>query len=232
MKIFEDYHTHTNYSHGTGTPEQNVCAAIEKGLSRIAITEHSGGHYLFGVRGEKLCALRREVDRLASRYANDIDVLFGMECNLTAFGECDAPERASCDVLLLAYHKGVWPHDGLALSCAMEAMHLRKANPKIVAQALLAAADKYKIDIFSHPCLYVACDMDILSRGAAQLGVAIELNGSRLSMSDEQILTAAGNGAKLIINSDAHRPERVGEGECALTAAHRCAIEDKIVNIR
>ena len=42
MIITADYHTHTNYSHGKGTPEENVLAAIEKGLRRIAISEHAG----------------------------------------------------------------------------------------------------------------------------------------------------------------------------------------------
>lgn len=44
MIITADYHTHTNYSHGKGTPEENVLAAIEKGLRRIAISEHAGAH--------------------------------------------------------------------------------------------------------------------------------------------------------------------------------------------
>ena len=39
MIITADYHTHTNYSHGKGTPEENVLAAIEKG--NLIITDSS-----------------------------------------------------------------------------------------------------------------------------------------------------------------------------------------------
>ena len=91
MIITADYHTHTNYSHGKGTPEENVLAAIEKGLRRIAISEHAGAHLFYGVRGTRLARLRREVDALARRYANEIEVLMGLECNLMAAGKCDAP---------------------------------------------------------------------------------------------------------------------------------------------
>ncbi len=225
MRIISDYHTHTVYSHGKGTAEQNVCVAIEKGLKRIAISEHAGAHIAYGVRGGHLRALRREVDGLASRYARDIEVLFGLECNLTGFGRCDAPaDRSAYDVLLLAYHRGVLPRDALGFSCMAEAAGLRRADPVQVANALLAAAERYKIDIFSHPGIYVRCDIPTLAAGAAQLGTALELNGMRLSLTDEQILQAAAAGAHLVINSDAHIPARVGEAEHALAAAERCGV--------
>ena len=64
--LFADYHTHTCFSHGTGTPEENVQAALQRGLCAIAISEHGPAHMFYGVRKEKLLALRREVDRLAA----------------------------------------------------------------------------------------------------------------------------------------------------------------------
>ena len=96
--------------------------AVVKGLRRIAISEHAGAHLFYGVRGTRLARLRREVDALARRYANEIEVLMGLECNLMAAGKCDAPlpgcadipcgaDLAPFDVLLLGYHKGVWPED-------------------------------------------------------------------------------------------------------------------------
>ena len=39
-----DWHTHTVYSHGKGTIEDNVKVAIEKNLTSIAITDHGPGH--------------------------------------------------------------------------------------------------------------------------------------------------------------------------------------------
>ena len=35
MQILADYHTHTKYSHGKGTIEENVLEAISKGIKTI-----------------------------------------------------------------------------------------------------------------------------------------------------------------------------------------------------
>ncbi len=229
--IIADYHTHTQYSHGKGTPEQNVRSAIARGLRRVAISEHGPAHMFFGVRGEKLRALRREVDVLARRYAGDIEVLMGMECNLTAFGRCDAPEdRSMFDVLLLGFHKGILPRDRYAAHCSMEAMGLNRPNPEWTAKALLAAGEAYHIDIFAHPSLYTAADIGTLAAGAKELGIALEINGARVTMSDDELHTAKEKGAKLIIGSDAHTPERVGDFTLALAAAQRAGVLDAVVN--
>ena len=55
MKINYDLHTHTIYSHGKGTIEENAQAAKEKGLEGIAITGK-------GETGEKACGQAREND--------------------------------------------------------------------------------------------------------------------------------------------------------------------------
>ena len=39
-----DYHTHTVFSHGKGTIEDNVKAAIDAGLKAVAISDHGPGH--------------------------------------------------------------------------------------------------------------------------------------------------------------------------------------------
>ena len=48
MKIIEDLHTHTFYSHGNGSPRDNVLRAIELGLEGVAVSEHAGGNIYFG----------------------------------------------------------------------------------------------------------------------------------------------------------------------------------------
>ncbi len=223
--IASDLHTHTLYSHGKGTPEENVLAAIRCGLKRVAISEHGGAHALFGVRNKKLLRLRREVDRLAAKYASEIEVLMGCECNLTAFGACDAPsDPALCDVLLLAFHKGVVPRDALTRRALAESLGLAQAGPVKIAEALLAAADAYRIDIFAHPGLYVKADIATLAKGAAQLGVMLELNAARVTLTPEEARLAASLGARFVANSDAHTPERVGDLSAALAFAKNADI--------
>ena len=45
-----DLHTHTIFSHGKGTIEQNVRAALDRGLTHIAITDHGPGHLFYGMK--------------------------------------------------------------------------------------------------------------------------------------------------------------------------------------
>ena len=231
--IFADYHTHTVYSHGTGTPEENVQAAIQRGLSAIAISEHGPAHLFYGVRGSKLLALRREVDRLAAKYAGQIQVLMGIECNLTGEGRCDLPTGKNAppfDVKLLAYHKGVLPGDGFCLSRSLEAMARGKADPVATANALLSAAEKYRIHMFSHPGLYVEADIPTLAKGAKELGVLLEFNSARVTMTKAQIRQAAQAGASFVIGSDAHSAARVGDFTLGLQAAQEAGVLPLVSN--
>ena len=64
MAIWGDYHTHTIYSHGTSTIEQNVAKAVEKGLKEIAITDHGFRHMTYQVRRSIFHRIRKEVEDL------------------------------------------------------------------------------------------------------------------------------------------------------------------------
>jgi len=232
--ISRDYHTHTFYSHGKGTPEEIVLAAISMGLETVAISEHGPGHVFYGVRDEKLRALREEVDRLARRYAYRIQVLMGIECNLTGFGKCDLPEDAAdmFDVRLLAFHKGAPAADFFGVRRNMESLHMWPSEPERTALALLEAGERYKIDIFAHPGLYVKSHIPTLARGAKELGIKLEINGARTTMSKEQLRQAVNEGADLIIGSDAHSPDRVGDDSLAYAAAEEAGVLSAVVNIK
>lgn len=231
--VFADYHTHTIYSHGKGTPEENVLAAIKCGLSKIAISEHASSHMLYGVRGGRLLALRREIDDLNRRFANDIEVLMGLECNVTRFGQSDAPKDASMfDILILGYHRCVFPRDAYMQRALFEAYRLVKPDPVRSAEGMLAAAEKHPFNIFAHPGEYIQVDMKTLAQGAKELGISLELNARHMSMTDNDILTAAGCGARFMIGSDAHAPIEIGRYENALITAGRLGIMHLIDNVR
>ena len=57
-KINFDLHTHTTYSHGTGSILDNAVSAKEKGLYGIAITDHGFSHPAFGMRRKYLDKMR------------------------------------------------------------------------------------------------------------------------------------------------------------------------------
>ena len=81
MNILADYHTHTIYSHGRGTIEDNVVEAIKKGIKTIGISDHGYKHLGFGIKLKDLMKMREEVDLLNDKY-KDINILLGMECNI------------------------------------------------------------------------------------------------------------------------------------------------------
>lgn len=63
------------------------------------------------------------------------------------------------------------------------------------------------------------------------MGIKLEINAARVTMSDEELRQAADIGAEFIIGSDAHWPSRVGDDALALAAAKRAGVESSVVNI-
>ena len=84
-KILYDYHTHTVFSHGKGSIEDNVLSARKLGLKAVAISDHSVGHRAHGVRQSSLKKMRAEIDRLNEVY-KDIEIYLSMEANFTQNG--------------------------------------------------------------------------------------------------------------------------------------------------
>ena len=82
MQLTADFHTHTPYSHGKNTIEENVAQAKELGLKQIGITDHGFAHMVFPVRRKELDFCKAECKAAARKY--DIDVLMGVEANITS----------------------------------------------------------------------------------------------------------------------------------------------------
>ena len=68
MKILADYHTHTIYSHGKGTIEDNVKVAISKGIETLGISDHSYKHLTYGIKKDDIFKMREEIDILNEKY--------------------------------------------------------------------------------------------------------------------------------------------------------------------
>ncbi len=231
MRIIEDLHTHTYYSHGKGSPRENVLRAAELGLSAVAVSEHAGGNLFYGVRGKKLGRLNSELRALKKEFEGKILVKNGLECNVTGFGKSDIPkDRSAYDVIILGYHKGVAYTNRFAWHIFRESFG-GKSTPRRNAESIMAAAEAGKADIISHPGLYLAVDIAYMADCCRQLGILLEINSASLSMSVQDIRTAREHGAKFIIGSDAHTPERVGDFAAALERAREADVLSDVVNI-
>ncbi|MBQ7880445.1 MAG: PHP domain-containing protein [Clostridia bacterium] len=241
MALSGDYHTHTIYSrrnHGKGTIEENVKAAVEKGLSQIAITDHGFNQAMFGVRRSDIPKVREEIETAKERYP--IEVLLGVEANLiSANGDIDIVESDydNLDILLCGYHKIVKTprkRDGFFIfkNILSGIFHITtKRQRERNTNAFINAMKKYDIDVITH--LNHGCKVDVakVAKVAKETNTYIELNGKRLGMSDKEIMDAYNEGVKFVIDSDAHSPKRVGDCHLGLEAILRLRIpESAVVN--
>ena len=95
MYCFADYHTHTQYSHGTGTVRDNVAAAAARRLEVVAVSDH-GPNHLFGLGIEGLHILekiRSELIKVRSEFPM-VRGLVGIEANIiSTAGDLDLPSE-------------------------------------------------------------------------------------------------------------------------------------------
>ncbi len=241
MILFGDYHTHTIYTHGTGTIEDNVQVAIKRGLKQIAITEHSFSHFGYGVTRGEYNLMRMEIERLRKKYKGQIEILCGLESNILSLdGKIDLGEneRGLVDILIVGFHKGFkcpnfksffnfWLPNVLGNS--------KKSTKQIEknTQAYINALRRYKIDILSH-LNSNGCKVDpvAIAHVAKEQGTYIELNGKRIDFSEAEIKGMIETGVKFIINSDAHKACRVGRCPDGLAIVEKYNIPlDQVANL-
>ena len=67
-ELVYDLHTHTTYSHGKGSVEDNVRMAFDKGLEYIAISDHGPGHLFYGVNRNEFVNMRNDIERMNVKY--------------------------------------------------------------------------------------------------------------------------------------------------------------------
>ena len=104
-----DHHTHTVYSHGKGTIEDNVRVAALKGLKSIAITDHGPGHLAFGLRMRDVPKMRTEIEALKIKYPS-VEILLGVEANTVRrkpYLDVSPENGRQFDVVLAGYHFGM-----------------------------------------------------------------------------------------------------------------------------
>lgn len=239
MAFWGDYHTHTTFSHGNGSVLDNARVAAEKGLKQIAITDHGLRHIIFGIRRRQLPTLRADCD--AATKATGVLVLAGVENNMNSFkGTFDlkSADLDKLDIVQGAYHKAaIAPSFGQEFSYQMRNMFksfCSKSPIKLIVKntdAYLKLLDNYEVDFLGHLNRDIRVDALTVARYAKQKGTYIELNGKRMSLTDNEIEKMVEDGVEFVCNSDAHTPDRVGDMSLALGIIDRLHIPfDRIGN--
>lgn len=241
MRLIEDLHTHTVFSHGKGTIEDNVKAAAALGLKRIAISDHGPGHLGFGLKRRNLPVMRGEIERLQPLYP-DIEILLAVEANILGLdGTIDVTDedREYYDLVLCGYHFGSrparWPGD-----LGIHVYNVLAKRWKIFApaalrrntQAVVRALEKNSIDILTHPGAKGPVDILTVAQTAARRGTSLEINNHHGHLTTEEIVIAMETTVQFYVGSDAHVPEHIGHIEDALKRIRAAGLSaDRIVNI-
>jgi len=234
IEIISDLHTHTTHSHGTGSVEDNVKAAIDKGLKAIAISDHGFSHLAYRIRD--IDKYLHDINEAKAKYKGQIDVLSSVELNLVSLdGKLDMPEgyAEKFDLKMFGYHK-LSGYKGLR-NMAYFMLPISKAKGSLTknTQAYIAAVDNNTVDMISHPGYGLPIDKIALAQACAARNVALEINAKHPEFTIDELKACTAAGAKFVIGSDAHSPDRVGDFTAALEKAEKAGIRpDQIINAK
>lgn len=249
-----DYHTHTTYSHGfikphgKGTVEENVQAAVECGLREIAISDHGPGHVFYGIKRNKIDALRHDIEESQKRHP-EIKIWMSCESNVVDSGnylDISHEEAGKFDFLIGGYHYGVlkcyaienWllakkhyqegGDNGLDMETSARYEKMREINTEMYVKSL----HENDLRILTHPGDKGPVDIHEVAKACAETDTWMEISTWHMHLTTEEIKIAMQEDVKFVISSDAHTPNRVGSYLKGLERAMEAGLDpDRIVNI-
>lgn len=192
-----DLHMHTTASDGHDSIEEMVAAALARGLSYIAITDHSKRVSMaHGLDGERLRRQWLEVDQV-NRQTEGIEVLKGIECDILEKGGMDLPDDvlAEADWVIASVHYG------------------QNQSRQQITERILEALENPHVDMLAHPTGRLInrrdpyeVDLDQVMAAAVKHRKLLELNANpaRLDLNDIYCAAAKRLGIPIVINTDAH----------------------------
>lgn len=240
MKIIADYHTHTVFSHGTGTIEDNVKVAVKKGLKTLAISDHGPGHAFYGIKRHRYQEMRDEIDRLNKIYPQ-INILLSIEANfLSVDGTIDMDDEMFelADVVMCGYHFGSRPrylfqdlkmHLYAILSKRSKGIY--KKSKALNTEMFINAMNRYNLTAITHPGAKGPIDVTAVATVAADNNIALEVNSKHGHFTVDEIKEALKTDVKFILGSDAHSPEDVGDCSAGIKRCKLAGVPvDRIIN--
>ncbi len=218
-----DLHMHTTATDGEATLAEMATAAIERGLSYIAITDH--GKRVTMAHGLDEKRLRRQwqaIDRLNESLAATgkppLVVLKGIEVDMLEKGGLDLPDDvlAEADWVVASLHYG------------------QKQDRQRITARLVEAIEHPAVSCIGHPTGRLLnrrpaydVDMQQVIAAAAATGTFLEINANpwRLDLDDTLAAAAARAGVKLVISTDAHSTGGLDVMRCGILQARRAGLE-------
>ncbi len=221
-----DLQMHTTWSDGKASVEGMLEACAELGYEYFAITDHSQALAMTGGLDEaKLREQWEEMDEVAGRH-EEIRLLRSLEVDVLEDGSLDLSDDLleALDLVVVSIHSKF----GL--------------DPDRQTERILAALEHPEVDVLAHPTGRLInrrdpydFDLDAVLESAAGKGVALELNAhpDRLDLKDTHLMRAVELGAKIVISTDAHRPEHLELMRYGVEQARRAWLTaDEVLNTR
>ena len=210
-----DLHMHTNATDGRDTIRQMAEAALARGLSYIAITDHSKNLAMTnGLDDARAVEHIKRIRQVDIEMEGRIRVLPGIEVDILADGDLDLADEtlAQMDIVVASIHS-------------------RFDQPiEQTTERVLRAMENPHVRILGHPTgrkvlrrdAY-ALNIDTVLKRAAELGVAVEHNAApaRADLNDLHLRLAKQHGCKIVVDTDAHATEELDQMRFGITQLRR-----------
>ncbi len=209
-----DLHCHTTLSDGRNTLEEMAAAGRERGYAYLAVTDHSASHG-FGdhVTAERLWERIEEI-RGWNEGKRGFRLLAGSEINIGLDGSLDYPDDlvAALDWVVASVHTSF------------------SISEREMTERVLAAIENPNVDCIGHLTGRLigrrepyAIDVEAVAEAAARTGTMLEINGNpnRRDLSEHHARLAVEVGATIVLNTDAHGVDTLGNIVYSVATARR-----------
>jgi len=217
-QIKGDLHVHSKWSDGAHSIADLAEAARQRGLSYIAVTDHSQGLGVArGLTVERLKEQQAEIREL-NRGLKGFRVLHGTEMDIRGDGTLDFPDETlkELDVVVASIHSGF------------------NNSKEVMTARIVAAMRNPYVDIIAHPSGRIIgeregyqLDMEEVLQVARETGTALEINSYplRLDLEDRYVRRAKELGVKIAINTDTHAKHQFETLPWGISVAQRGWLE-------
>lgn len=217
MKLLLDVHTHSISSgHAYSTIQENAAVAKAKGLALMAVTEHAPK------MPGSVTELYFQNLRVLPKIIHGVEILKGAELNiLDKNGSLDLSQDtlAALDVVIASLHPPCLPSNSQTDFTDNVINAIKNPHVNIIGHL---GDPRYPLNIKK------------VVQAAKEFGVMIELNNSSLSplsfrpggehLLEELVITCVSAGVPLVVGSDAHYADNVGEFGFALTMLEKLKV--------
>ncbi len=218
-RVLGDLHTHSTWSDGLEDIARMAEAAIERGYSYLAVSDHSQGLKVAnGLTPERFREQRREIERLRRTLPEDFALLQGCEVDIRGDGSLDLPDDLleELDIVIASVHN----HFDQDVASATERLVRAIRHPLVTAIGHPGARK-----LGERPP--IAADWEKVFAAARDTGTALELSASprRLDLDYRWLDRQGPQGLLFVIDTDAHSVHELDYMPLGIAQAQKAGVK-------